>query len=92
MAKNFRVCTQTSGDHALAVQLYGDFDGSSACELIRVLDQCVPTSSKVAIDTSGLKRIEAFGLVVFLPRISWLREKRADIEITGRFSRVFQEA
>ncbi len=92
MAKNFRVCTQTSGNQALAVQLYGDFDGSSACELIHVLDQRVKPSSKVAIDTSGLKRIEAFGLVVFLPKISWLREKRADIEITGRFSGVFQEA
>ena len=92
MAKNFRVCTKTSGNQALAVQLFGDFDGSSACELIHVLDQRVNASTKVAIDTSGLKRIEAFGLVVLLPRMAWLREKRADIEFTGRFSRIFQEA
>jgi hypothetical protein len=50
MAKNFRVSTKTIGDQALAVQLYGDFDGSSACELIHVFDQRVETSSKVAID------------------------------------------
>ena len=92
MAKNFRVFTKTGANQALAVQLFGDFDGSSACELIHLLDESVKTSTKVAIDTSGLKRIEAFGLVVFLPRMSWLREKRADIQFTGRFSDSFMEA
>jgi ABC-type transporter Mla MlaB component len=91
MAKNFRISTQTSGSHTLAMQLFGDFDGSSACELIRVLDERVKPSTKVAIDTSGLKRIEAFGLVVFIPRISWLRDKCADIEFTGPFSNSFME-
>ena len=91
MAKNFRVRTKTSGNHALAVQLFGNFDGSSACELIHVLNERVKPSTKVAIDTSGLKRIEAFGLVVFIPRISWLRDKLADIEFTGPFSDSFME-
>jgi hypothetical protein len=54
MAENFRVCTKTSSNQALAVQLFGDFDGSSACELIQVLDQRLKTSTKVAIDNGVL--------------------------------------
>lgn len=92
MAKNFRVCAKESSNQYLALQLFGDFDGSSACELIHVLDERVKTTSKVAIDTNGLKEIDAFGLVVFLPRMSWLKDKHADIEVTGRFREVFQEA
>lgn len=92
MAKNFRVCTKESGNQSLALQLFGDFDASSACELINVLEESVKRSSKVAIDTDGLRTINAFGLNVFLPRMSWLNKTRADIEVTGRFSGVFREA
>ena len=75
----------------MALHLSGDFDGSSACELIHVLDKSVKRYCKVAIDTNGLKEIASFGLVVFLPRMTWLKENFADIEFTGRFSQVFQE-
>ena len=63
-----------------------------ACELIDILDDSVKTSSKVAIDTDGLKTINAFGLDVFLHRMSNLNNNRADIQVTGRFSEVFKEA
>lgn len=92
MAKNFRVCTKESGNQSLALKLFGDFDGSSACELINVIDESVEKSGKVAIDTDGLRTINAFGLDVFLPRMSWLNSTRADIKVTGRFSGVFREA
>ena len=92
MAKNFRVLTKESSNQSLALQLFGDFDGSSACELINVLDESVKKTSRVAIDTDGLKTINTFGLNVFLPRMSWLNNTQADIEVTGRFSAVFREA
>ena len=92
MAKNFRVCAKESSNQTLGLQLFGDFDGSSACELINVLDESVKKSSKVAIDTDGLRTINAFGLNVFLPRMSWLNNTQANIEVTGRFSGVFREA
>ncbi|MBC2743194.1 MAG: hypothetical protein HGJ93_09130 [Desulfosarcina sp.] len=75
----------------MAIQLFGDFDASSACELINVLDKSVKKSSKVAIDTDRLRTINAFGLDVFLPRMSVLNNTRADIEVTGRFSDIFKE-
>ena len=91
MAKNFRVYAKENGNQSLALQLFGDFDASSACELINLLDENIKPSSKVAIDTDGLKTINAFGLDVFLPRMSRLNNTRADIEVTGRFSGVFRE-
>ena len=75
----------------MALRLFGDFDASSACELINILDDSVKTSSKVAIDTDGLKTINAFGLDVFLHRMFNLNNTWADIQVTGRFSEKFKE-
>ena len=91
MAANFRVNTKEISNQSMALQLVGDFDASSACELINVLDQSVKKSSNVAIDTDGLKTINAFGLDVFLLRMSRLNSTRADIKVTGRFSDIFKE-
>ena len=79
-------------NQSIALQLFGDFDASSACELINVLDKSVKKCSKVAIDTDRLRTINAFGLDVFLPRMFTLNSTRADIEVTGRFSDIFKEA
>ncbi len=92
MASNFRVCVKEIRNQCMALQLSGDFDASSACELINVLDKSVKKSNKVAIDTDGLRTINAFGLDVFLPRMSRLNNTRADIQVTGRFSDIFKEA
>jgi len=92
MALNFRVCVKEISNQCMALQLFGDFDASSACELINVLDKSVKKSSKVAIDTDGLRTINAFGLDVLLPRMSILNNTRADIQVTGRFSDIFKEA
>jgi len=92
MAKNFRVRTKASSNQFLAFYLFGDFDGSSACELINVLDESAKESFKVAINTDGLTTINAFGLNVFLSRMSMLNNTRTDIEMTGRFSRIFRES
>lgn len=91
MAKNFRVHAKETDNQSLAVQLFGDFDASSACELINLLDETIKPSSRVAIDTDGLKTINAFGLAVFLPQMSRLTSTVAEIEVTGRFSGVFRE-
>ncbi len=90
--KKFHVRARELGSQSLALRLFGDFDASSACELINVLDKSVKKSSKVAIDTDGLRTINAFGMDVFLPRMSTLNNTRADIQVTGRFSDIFREA
>jgi stage II sporulation protein AA (anti-sigma F factor antagonist) len=78
-------------NHSNDLRLYGDFDGSSAWELINLLDESEKKAT-VAIDTNGLKTIDAFGLAVFLPQMSKLNNTQADIQITGRFRSLFREA
>jgi len=91
MAANFRVSTKAFSNKSTALQVFGDFDASSACELINILNDHIKTSDKVAIDTDGLKTINAFGIDVFLPRMLKLNNIRADIEVTGRYKDVFRE-
>ncbi len=91
MAMNFRIDTRETSLQSMDVRLFGDFDASSACELINVLDERVRRTSKVAIDTDGLRTVNAFGLEVFVPEMTRMQNKRADIEVTGRFSEAFRE-
>lgn len=44
-----------------------------------------------AIDTDGLRTINAFGLDAFIPKMNQISRRTADIEVTGRFSGVFKE-
>ena len=91
MANNFHMVAKKSRDQSLSLRLFGDFDASSACELINVLDESINKSPKVAIDTDGLRTIDDFGLSVFLPRLSQLNKSLTNIEVTGRLSGVFRE-
>ena len=61
MASNFRVSAKEMDKQSLTLQLFGDFDASSACELIHILTEVVESNDKVAIDTDGLKVINVFG-------------------------------
>ena len=90
MASNFRIATKDSNNHRTALQLYGDFDGSSAWELINALDENTKNDKKIAINTDGLREIHAFGLDVFWPKMSNLKKTQANIQVTGRFSEIFR--
>ena len=89
MAKNFRVLTQEMRKQSLALRLLGDFDASSACELINRLEKNAGKNCKVVINTDGLRTIYPFGLDVFLPQMILMNNTRGDIEMTGKFSEVF---
>ncbi|GAB6907467.1 hypothetical protein DESC_350062 [Desulfosarcina cetonica] len=91
MAKNFRVSKKQKNKNSLDLKLFGDFDASSAYELHNLLSTDVGKTSKVAIDTSGLKTVSPFGIDLFLPLMSDLHHQRMNIEVTGRFSRAFRE-
>jgi hypothetical protein len=85
MALNFRIASKAFSKDGTALQLFGDFDGSSAWQLINALDENMRTAKKIAIHTDGLRAIHAFGLDVFRPRMSKLEKSQANIQVTGRF-------
>jgi len=64
MASNFRLFSHETGD-SLHLKLYGDFDGSSAHELINTLKKCGSQFYQIFIDTEDLGVIHSFGKNVF---------------------------
>ena len=92
MARNFRVFAKAINKQTMALQLFGDFDATSACELIDILDDVVKKNDKIAIDTNGLKTVNGFGLDVFIPRMNRLNSKWPEIMVTGRYCDIFTDA
>jgi len=72
MAPNFRIFVHRNSD-SLNLELVGDFDGTSAFELLDTVKENGPGLRKVFINTSGLKTIYPFGAHVFEKNFSDLR-------------------
>jgi len=64
MASNFRIYCHQNKDN-LHLKLMGDFDGSSAYELINTLKKYRCITGKVFIHTCSLSSVHSFGLDVF---------------------------
>ncbi len=65
MASNFRITAHRNSEN-LHLKLVGDFDGSSACQLLNFLKTGSNGSCKVVINTNCLKNIYPFGRDIFL--------------------------
>jgi hypothetical protein len=65
MASNFQI-TFNRLDNDIHLNLYGDFDGTSAHELLNHLKDNSHGTLKIQIHTDGLKDIHPFGLNTFL--------------------------
>ena len=64
MASNFQITSNRLED-SIHLNLYGDFDGSSAHELLNLLKNNSDDTLKIYIQTDGLKHIYPFGLNTF---------------------------
>jgi len=64
MALNFKIVHHQRGNE-LQLELMGDFDGSSAYELINSLEAHNRKAVRVFINTSNLSSIHPFGMAVF---------------------------
>ena len=82
MARNFRVCIHRNGEN-LHLTLKGDFDGTSAYELVNALKKNVFGVYSIFIHTNGLKTIEPFGRDVFHRNLPNLNNQRTRIMFTG---------
>jgi len=82
MAKNFKISTHRNNEN-LHLKLMGDFDGTSAFELLNVLKREIDRTSKVFIYTSSLRNIYPFGLNVFHNNFNVLKGKCVEFVFTG---------
>ena len=82
MARNFKIFMHQAIDE-LHIGLKGDFDGSSALELIHMLKQNVNRYGRILIDTHNLKKIYPFGRDVFNYNFIKLKDHRSRIHFIG---------
>ena len=82
MAANFRIQIHRKNAD-LNLELTGDFDGSSAFELINILRENNGKTRKLVIDTRGISSIHPFGLRVFQKHCS-INSLSKDLTFTGR--------
>ncbi len=86
MAANFRI-SQNRRSNTLYLKLSGDFDGTSALELIHVLMNCPSDIGKIYIDTCGLTSLQSFGQNVFLKNCAVSRNMFNKMIFTGNYGR-----
>ena len=82
MAANFKIFVHKNSEN-LHLKLIGDFDGSSAHELLNVLKSNCIGASKVFIHTSCLKCIHPFGREIFHKKLEALNKRSVSVLFTG---------
>ncbi len=86
MAPNFQI-TFNRVENSIHLKLQGDFDGTSAHELINLLKDKSHGTSKIHIHTDGLKDIHPFGLTTFLKGFKIMNGCADRIVFTGKNAR-----
>jgi hypothetical protein len=82
VASNFRIVTHRSSD-SLHVKLMGDFDGSSAWQLLNFIKSSLGGVERVIVHTSCLRTIHPFGQNTFRQNLPDLNIPCAKILFTG---------
>ena len=82
MAKNFKINIHRSVDN-LVICLVGDFDGSSAFELLNALSENLNSAKRVLIDTQKLQAIYPFGREVFYYNFLKMKNQGNRIRFVG---------
>ena len=89
MACNFNILVTKTGEY-ICLKLNGDFDGSSACELVNLLnDGELFKSSKILVNTDSLKHVYPFGLNILHHRLHEVKSRRFPLIFTGKMSGQF---
>jgi len=83
MASNFHMFTHKTTE-TLHIKLTGDFDGSSASELINALVNNQNRYHQIFINTTEVKNIEPFGQEVLQCRLSGLKNHGQDVIFIGK--------
>jgi len=82
MASNFEITVNKTSD-GFGLELEGDFDATSAYELIYAIKKLPEDTLKISIYTNGLETIFPFGLDVFSKYMSSLNGQSTKIVFTG---------
>jgi anti-anti-sigma regulatory factor len=90
MASNFHIFAIKTKD-SLQLKLGGDFDGSSAHELINTLIAHRTGLWDISIDTNNLKTINPFGIDVFQKNLKGIKKQLKSLIIVGANKYKFEQ-
>ena len=82
MASNFKIGIHGKNGN-LDLRLTGDFDGTSACELLNVLKEKTCQAKMVVVDASGLKKVYPFGVDTFQNNLYQLKHRSFRLLFSG---------
>ncbi len=82
MAHNFKISIHRKVDN-LTIRLMGDFDGTSAFELLNALRENLNNSKFILVDTNNLKEVYPFGREVFYYNFLRIKNQRSRIRFVG---------
>ncbi len=89
MAGNFNIYVTKAGDH-MRHKLNGDFDGSSASELLNLLNNGdLSSTSKILVDTDFLRNIHPFGLDVWRNHLPTAKARELPLTFSRKMSTRF---
>ena len=74
MVNNFKISIHRNSEN-LHLKLMGDFDGTSAYELLKVLKRYGNRTARIFIHTSSLRNIYPFGVNVFHKNLGVLKKQ-----------------
>ena len=83
MAANFTIAIHRMST-SLELKLAGDFDGTSACELLNTLKKKCDGVDRVFVNTSRLRDIYPFGQDTFQNNLYILKGKPIRLVFTGK--------
>jgi hypothetical protein len=83
MASNFRISAHRKNNR-LDLRLVGDFDGTSACELLNFLEEHCESPVRVCLQTQGLKEIYPFGVDTFRNNLYHLKNRPIRLVFAGK--------
>ena len=83
MASNFQI-TYNRLEGSIHLKLYGDFDGSSAHELLNLIKDKSKDKLRIYIHTDGLKHTHPFGLNTFLKGFRIIKGCTDRVVFTGK--------
>jgi hypothetical protein len=86
MASNFKILAHRNDDN-LHLKLMGDFDGSSAFELLNIIKKSCKNVYRVIVHTNCLGNIIPFGRDVFQKNLSLVKNLPIKIMFTGENAR-----
>lgn len=90
MSPKFELSSHRTND-ILHLQLMGEFDGSSACELVKKIREEGSGASQILVDTTKVQTVHPFGKMVLQNSFGQVSRKLIGLTFTGKHKNQFEQ-